>query len=115
MLALSVFRFFSACHRSYMLCMLIHISLLVFKAKDNLTAISGLIPDFLLSILDNVTRPTPNAFAASVIVNLAPSINIRFTTSPGCGGLCININSCLLTNGNQHNQLKLRLLLQIEK
>jgi hypothetical protein len=65
--------------------MFIHISLLVFNAKESRTAISGLMPDFLLINFDNVTRPTPSALAASVTDNCAPSIKLRLTTCPGWG------------------------------
>lgn len=66
--------------------MFTHISLLVFNTMDNLTAISGLIPELPFITLDKVTRPTPNSFAASVIFKSVLSIKAFLTKSPGWVG-----------------------------
>src|ERR1700685_3325529 len=55
------------------------------------TAISGLIPARLLTMPDSVLRLTPSDRAASVTVKFRGSKQSVFSTSPGCGGLCIFI------------------------
>ena len=72
-------------------CILIHISLLVFKARERRTAISGLMPIWPLIKRDKVMRPAPSALAASVTDKFESSSKVRLMTLPGCGGLCINI------------------------
>src|SRR3990172_6652854 len=65
------------------------LSALVLKAIERRTAISGLIPARRLRMLESVFRLTPSARAASVTVTFRGFRHSSWSTSPGCGGLCI--------------------------
>jgi hypothetical protein len=71
------------------------------KTFDNLSAISGLMPERPFKSAENVFLATPSALAASVTVTSSGSMQNSLMISPGCGGLCMAIS--YLLNDNPHN------------
>jgi virulence-associated protein VagC len=76
-------RFASAWARSYCNCWLSQLSALVPREIDRRTAISGLIPDRPLRMLDRVFRLMPSAAAASVTLRRRGCRHNSRRTSPG--------------------------------
>src|SRR6185437_5888237 len=77
--------------RSYCACWTSQLSALPPKALDSRTAISGEIPLLPFTSSESVTRETPSAWAASVIVKPNGSMHSSRTKLPGCGGFFIGI------------------------
>src|SRR5690348_8198396 len=69
-----------------------HVSGVLPKALESRMAISGLIPDFPVTILFKVCRVTPRTFAPLVTDKPKGSRQSCRTMSPGCGGFFIGMD-----------------------
>jgi hypothetical protein len=78
---------FRARQRSWLVCMLSHISALVPSAPSRRSAIDALTPARPFSSAERACRVTPRRFATSPIDS--PSGRFSRRTSPGCAGLCM--------------------------
>src|SRR5262249_30875977 len=90
-LTLMVAAFFSACAKSYCICIPSQTSGLPPKALDSRMAIPGLTPFLPLTRLLRVRRDTPSTSAALVMLRLRGLRQSSSTCSPGCGGFFIAI------------------------
>lgn len=80
--------FWPACHRSYFFCKLSHKSGVVLKARDNLSAISGVTEPLSFTSLETVFLETPICFDNSDTVISIGARYSRFNIPPGwVGGL----------------------------
>src|SRR5215469_10385145 len=80
-----------------------HVSAALPNAFANRRAISALMPDFPVIILERVCRVTPRTFAPSVTDKPKGSRQALFTMRPGCAGFFIGISSPSLVVVDQFN------------